>query len=74
MSKQFELKVRPDILSGLIWVSMLQRLSADDTSMQRINSEYAHRIVQTFDQVHEGLDGGVWYSLFIKNLAQYSSH
>ena len=23
---------------------------------------------------HEGLDGGVWYSLFIKNLAHYSSH
>ena len=22
----------------------------------------------------EGLDGGVWYSLFIKNLAHYSSH
>ena len=24
--------------------------------------------------VNEGLDGGVWYSLFIKNLAHYSSH
>ena len=24
--------------------------------------------------VYEGLDGGVWYSLFIKNLAHYSSH
>ena len=27
--------------------------------------------------IHEGLDGGgggVWYSLFIKNLAHYSSH
>ena len=23
---------------------------------------------------NEGLDGGVWYSLFIKNLAHYSSH
>ena len=22
----------------------------------------------------EGLDGGIWYSLFIKNLAHYSSH
>ena len=22
----------------------------------------------------EGLDGGVWYSLFIKKLAHYSSH
>ena len=26
-------------------------------------------------QLYEGLDGGgVWYSLFIKNLAHYSSH
>ena len=24
--------------------------------------------------ISEGLDGGVWYSLFIKNLADYSSH
>ena len=24
--------------------------------------------------MYEGLDGGVWYSLFIKNLAHYSSH
>ena len=24
--------------------------------------------------LNEGLDGGVWYSLFIKNLAHYSSH
>ena len=24
--------------------------------------------------VKEGLNGGVWYSLFIKNLADYSSH
>ena len=24
--------------------------------------------------VYEGLDWGVWYSLFIKNLAHYSSH
>ena len=24
--------------------------------------------------LHEGLDAGVWYSLFIKNLAHYSSH
>ena len=23
---------------------------------------------------NEGLDGGIWYSLFIKNLAHYSSH
>ena len=23
---------------------------------------------------YEGLDGGVWYSLVIKNLAHYSSH
>ena len=36
---------------------------------------------QTFNRqkehhMHEGLDGGggVWYSLFIKNLAHYSSH
>ena len=27
-----------------------------------------------FLSLHEGLDGGVWYSLFIKNLAHYSSH
>ena len=25
-------------------------------------------------KIHEGLDGGVWHSLFIKNLANYSSH
>ena len=24
--------------------------------------------------IYEGLDGGVWYSLFVKNLAHYSSH
>ena len=31
-------------------------------------------LVGTNETVHEGLDGGVWYSLFIKNLAHYSSH
>ena len=27
-----------------------------------------------FSTLYEGLDGGVWYSLFIKNSAHYSSH
>ena len=29
---------------------------------------------QTYKTIMEGLDGGVWYSLFIKNFAHYSSH
>ena len=41
---------------------------------------HLHGIEETKDKLqgifdlHEGLDGGVWYSLFIKNLAHYSSH
>ena len=30
--------------------------------------------IRYYFYLHEGLDGGVWYSLFIKNLAYYSSH
>ena len=37
-----------------------------------LDSEFS-RLVR-LDYIEEGLDGGVWYSLFIKNLAHYSSH
>ena len=38
-----------------------------------INSIIQERV--SYDiKITEGLYGGVWYSLFIKNLAHYSSH
>ena len=30
--------------------------------------------VEIYLSATEGLDGGVWYSLFIKNFAHFSSH
>ena len=38
------------------------------------DTEYVSLLGNTNFYMNEGLDGGVWYSLFIKNLAHYSSH
>ena len=44
-------------------------------SCKRVINEWTHtRHNCESSRTHEGLDGGVWYSLFIKNLAHYSSH
>ena len=46
-----------------------QKLTLVDQSLCVTRGHFAGFII------HEGLDGGgVWYSLFIKNLAHYSSH
>ena len=40
-----------------------------------IHHECPYRLRDILPILHEGLDGGgVWYLLFIKNLAHYSSH
>ena len=43
-------------------------------AIQHIENRIGCRCMLRLWSIHEGLDGGVWYSLFIKNLAHYSSH
>ena len=47
--------------------------SVDSDQQKKLVNQNPH-CFECSTQLNEGLDGGVWYSLFIKNLAHYSSH
>ena len=49
-------------------------VEAYNTVTQMCSVSEAYSIYLHLIEVHEGLDGGVWYSLFIKNLAHLIIH
>ena len=66
----------------LIWVQTVckgyQHTTKVASSKERVESKHVHFSERKCVILYEGLDGGggggVWYLLFIKNLAHYSSH
>ena len=61
------IQIRPDILSGLIWVkNCLQRLSADDTSKQFVKVGDVFGKVNSGEDLSNFLPNGIYEYLSVK--------
>ena len=62
--------------SFVISLQFIKKTKSSETMLESNDVHWSNmgQDTEEYMKMFEGLDGGVWYSLFIKNLVHYSSH